>query len=79
VPANRHTTHNTTRTQSQSGIDKHPESPYDLVSADVRLSKFSSGLSRNQEVHCVFQILLDNFNVHDTYAEVLSVKQSRQI
>ena len=79
MPAHRHTKHSTKRTQSQSGIDKQTESPCDLVSADVRLSKYFSCLSHNQAVHCVFQILLNSFNVHDTYAEVRSVKQSRQI
>ena len=77
--AHRHSTHNTKRKQSQFGIDKQTENPYDLVSADVRLSKYFSGLSHNQAVHCVFQILLNRFNVHDIYAEVSSVKQSRQI
>jgi hypothetical protein len=79
VLAHSHTTQNKKRTQSQSGIDKHPEGPYDLVSADVRLSKYFSGLSHNQAVHCVFQILWNNCNVHNTYAEVRSVKKSRHL
>jgi len=36
-------------------------------------------LSQNQGVHCVFQIVLNSFTVRNTYAEVCSVKQSRQI
>jgi hypothetical protein len=74
-----HTTHNTKRTQSQSAIDKHPESPCVLESTDVRLSKYFSNLSHNQAVHWVFHILWNNFNVRNTYPAVRTVKQSRQI
>jgi len=35
--AHSHKKHNTKSKQSQSGIDKHPESPYVLVSKDVSL------------------------------------------
>jgi len=74
-----HTTHNTKRTQSQSGIDKHPESACVLVSTDVRLSKYVRGLSHNQAVHWVFQILWNNFNVQNTYPAVRTVKQPGKI
>jgi hypothetical protein len=74
-----HTTHNTKRTQSQSDIDKHPKISCVLVSTDVRVSTYVSGLSHNQAVHWVFQRLWNNFNVRNTYPAVRTVKQSRQI